>query len=156
MIIYKFIKHLIEHFKYIRALKKICREESLLNNLSKLFGVEFRMDWVGRIYTVMNPNISHNQYDGSTQIYEYNENGLDNTAYVERWIMERLNIASQFINSNDLFDILTYTIKKLDDYDNYLFVMKPITFDDCKTWTKRFLILMGILITISTILLIIF
>ena len=48
--------------------------------------------------------------------------------------------------ANNLFDLLTYEIKKLDDYDNYLFVIKPITFDDCKKWTKIFVITYSILI----------
>ena len=33
----------------------------------------------------------------------------------------------------------TYEIKRIDEYDNYLFVIKPITFDECKKWTKIFI-----------------
>ena len=50
--------------------------------------------------------------------------------------MTKLNLIRDFIMANNLFDLLTYEIKKLDDYDNYLFVIKPITFDDCMKWTK--------------------
>ena len=45
--------------------------------------------------------------------------------------------------TNNLFDLLTYDIKKLDEYGNYLFVMKSITFDDFWKYTKKFLILLG-------------
>lgn len=156
MIIYNFLKHTIQHIKYIKLLSKIYKEEDLISNLSQLFNSQFRVDWVGRVYTVLNPHISNEEFNYNTQIYEYNENGLDSNVYVEKWIMEKLNIASQFIKNNDLFDILTYDIKKLDDYDNYLFVMKPITSEDCWTWTKRFMMLMGGLVIVGVSLLIIF
>ena len=58
--------------------------------------------------------------------------------------------------ANNLFDLLTYEIKKLDNYDNYLFIIKPITFDDCAKWTKIFAITYSILLVIGIILLIIF
>lgn len=156
MIIYNFLKHTIQHIKYIKLLNKIYKEEDLISNLSQLFNSQFRVDWVGRVYTVLNPHISNEEFNYNTQIYEYNENGLDSNVYVEKWIMEKLNIASQFIKNNDLFDILTYDIKKLDDYDNYLFVMKPITSEDCWTWIKRFMMLMGGLVVVGVTLLIIF
>jgi hypothetical protein len=104
------------------------------------------MDWVGRIYTVINPNIIDDKFDINTQIFEYNEEGLSNSVYIERWIMGKFNLVKDFIMANNLFDLLTYEIKKLDDYDNYLFVIKPITFDDCMKWTKIFVITYSILI----------
>lgn len=156
MITYNFFRYLYQHIKCSKILRKVYKEENLIQNLSSLFSSEFRVDWFGRLYTVLNPNINKNDYDGTTQIFEYNENGLDNTVYVERWVMEKLNIASQFIKNNDLFDILTYNIKKLDDYDNFLFVMQPITFDDCKTWTKRFVWLMLAILVIGVTLLMVF
>ena len=49
--------------------------------------------------------------------------------------------------------LLTYEIIELDKYDNYLIILKPITFDDCKKWTKIFVITYLSLITILIILL---
>lgn len=139
MVFYSFIKNLLLNIKYTKILRKIYKDEGLLEKFSQLFGVEFKMDWVGRVYTVINPNIIDDKLDINTQIFEYNDNGLTNEPYVEKYIMTKLNIVSDFIMANNLFDLLTYEIKKLDDYDNYLFVIKPITFDDCKKWTKIFI-----------------
>lgn len=154
MIIFNFIKHLILHIKYNKLLKNIYNEENLINRFSQLFGTEFRIDWVGRLYTVINPNLIDNQLDTNTQIFEYTENGLSNNSYIEHWIMTKLNIAQQFIMANNLFDLLTYDIKLLDNYDNYLFVIKPITFDECFKWTKIFFIALSILLIIGLLLLI--
>ena len=146
MIIYNFIKYFFLNLKYTKLLNKIYKEENLLMNLSNLFGIRFKKDWVGRVYAVLNPNLIGQKFNPDTQIFEYNENGLDNTTYVEKWIMEKFNIASQFIKTNNLFDLLTYNIKKLDDYDNYLFIMQPITLEDSIKWTKKFSILILVII----------
>lgn len=156
MVLIRFIKNLWLNYKYTKILKKVYDDEQLLTKFSQLFGTEFRIDWVGRIYTVINPNIIQDVYDTNTQIFEYGENGLNNTAYIEHWIMTKLNAVRNFIMANNLFDLLTYEIKKIDDFDNYLFVIKPITFDDCKKWTKIFAIVYSILLVIGITLLIIF
>lgn len=140
MILYKFITNIILNAKYTKIIKNVYKDEDLLNKFSKLFGTEFRIDWVGRIYTVINPTIIDDKFDINTQIFEYGEEGLTNNLYVERWIMGRFNLVKDFIMANNLFDLLTYRIEKLDDYNNYLFVIEPITFEECKKWTKIFAI----------------
>jgi hypothetical protein len=91
------------------------------------------------MYTVINPNIINDKLDINTQIFEYGNNGLTNEPYIEKYIMTRFNLVKDFIMANNLFDLLTYEIKRIDEYDNYLFVIKPITFDECKKWTKIFI-----------------
>ena len=156
MIFYKFLLNLYLNIKYTSLLNKIYKDENLLYKFSQLFGVEFKKDWVGRIYTVINPNILNNELDVNTQIFEYGENGLTNKPYIEKYIMTKLNLIKSFIMANNLFDLLAYEIVELDKYDNYLIVLKPITFDDCKKWTKIFVItylsLITILITLLNIL----
>lgn len=152
MVFYSFIKNLALNVKYTRLLKRIYRDEQLLEKFSQLFGTEFRIDWVGRIYTVINPNVLNEKFDSNTQIFEYGENGFTNDPYIEKWIMTKLNIVKDFILANNLFDLLTYEIKRLDEYDNYLFVIKPITFDDCKKWTKIFSLVYSLLAIVGVIL----
>lgn len=149
MIIYRFFKYLILNIKYTKILNKIYKEENISQNLSLLFKSNFKQDWICRLYTVINPNLLGEDFDINTIIYEYGEEGLNNKAFVERWIMTRLNIAQSFIQANNLFDLLTYDIKKLDDYDNYLFIIQPITLNDCLKYSKLFSILISILVVIG-------
>ncbi len=146
MITYNFIKYLILNTRYTRILKRIYKEEQIPENLSKLFNSNFKIDWVGRLYTVINPNLLNGEYDMNTQIFEYGEKGLTNEIFIERYIMQKLNIASNFIKANNLFDLLTYKIEKIDEYDNYLFIIEPISFNDFVKNTKRFSILLSSLI----------
>ena len=155
MVIYSFIRNLLLNIKYTRLLRKIYDDEQLLRKFSELFGTEFRIDWVGRMYAVFNPNIANDMLDVNSQIFEYDEKGLTNKPYIEKWIMTKLILVKDFIMANNLFDLLTYEIKKLDEYDNYLFIIKPITFDDCIKWTKIFAITYSILAVIGIVLLIV-
>lgn len=156
MIIYKFIKYLIINIKYTKILKQVYNNENIINNLSELFGTKFRIDWIGRLYTIINPNLINGEHDINTQIFEYSDKGLSNEVYVEKYIMQKLNIASNFIKANNLFDLLTYKIEKIDEYDNYLFIIQPISLDDCLKNTKYFCILIMLLVVIGISLIIIF
>ena len=147
MITYLFFKYFLLNLKYSKILNKVYEEENLLDNLSKLFNIKFKKDWIGRIYAVFNPEIHNGEYNTNIQIYEYNERGLSNKAYIESYIMNQLNIAKNFIKANNLFDLLTYKLKQLDD-NNYLFIIQPITLDDCIKYTKYFLILIPIILII--------
>lgn len=149
MIIYRFFKYLFLNIKYTKILSKVYDNENIIENLSNLFKSQFKKDWIGRLYTVINPNLLGDDFDINTIIYEYDESGLNNNAFVERWIMGKLNIAQSFIQTNNLFDLLTYKIEKLDEYDNYLFIIEPITLQDCLKYTKYFSILLTVLIVIG-------
>lgn len=154
MVFYKFITNFLLNRKYTKIIKDVYKEDSVIEKFSQLFGTEFRMDWVGRLYCVINPNIIGDQLDINTQIFEYGENGLTNNAYIEKYIMTKLNAIRDLIIANNLFDLLTYRIEKLDEYDNYLFVIEPITFEDAKKWSKIFGITYGVLLILGILALI--
>lgn len=145
MITYKFIKYLYTYIKYYKILNEVYREENLLENLSSLFKVEFKKDWIGRIYAVFNPHIQDGIFNQNNQILEYTNEGLINNSYIESYIMSQLNIAKQFIKANNLFDLLTYKIIKIDEHDNYLFIIQPITLEDCISYIKKFIVLWGVI-----------
>ena len=131
----RFIKAWWLNRKYTRMLKKVYRQEDLLQNLSELFGTTFKMDWIGRVYTVFNPYIKDGKYDVSDIILD--PTGDEHSEIVNHILMNKLNIARNYIRTRNLFDMLTYKLKKLDDYGNYLFVMIPITIPDLFIATKR-------------------
>ena len=66
MILYNFIKFFFLNLKYTRLLNKIYKNENILNNLSQLFEVRFKKDWIGRVYAVLNPNIIKQKYNSDT------------------------------------------------------------------------------------------
>ena len=155
MIIYNFFKYLILSIQYNRILGKAIREENILHGLSIMLGAELSQDWIGRIYGVVNPYVKDGKFDPESIVTELGKDVPSEMA-IEKFIMERLLIAQQFIRANNLFDLLTYEIKKLDDYENYLFVMEPIPYAELFTWAKRLGWLMLGLIGIGVICAILF
>lgn len=107
---------------------KAYKEDELISKLSYVFGVQFRIDRAGRLYAVINPAIRDGKYDPS-QALEYTESGYDNTEHAKKWIMERLILIDNFIKANNLFDLLTYDIRAIDQNQNYLLVLSPITWE---------------------------
>lgn len=136
-------KNIYLHFKYNRILKRVYKDENILDNMGDLFNSKIHVDWVGRIYTVINPNL-----DKDKQIYEILDGGMDNREFIQHWVMERFIAMDHFIKANNLFDLLVYDIKQLDDYGNFLLVLEPITLKDCMSAIKKIGIFLIILITV--------
>lgn len=124
------MKKLFYYIKFTLILRQVIKNEGFVDKLSKTLGVQFKYDWIYRIYTIVNPLIENINSAGNKLVYS------EGKPLVERWLMDNLNIIREVINTNNLFDILTYDIKRLDNDENYLIKIYPIYFKE----TKRFLI----------------
>ena len=153
MIIYRFFKYLIQFIQYNKALSKVYREENIVENLSRTLETTFKVDWVNRLYTIFNPNLKNGVFDRSNPIYSYNEQGLNTDEFVRQYIMTKLSAADHYINATNLFELGTYELKKLDNYDNYLFIIKPLPLDNFLKYSK--LMIIPIVLIITTIALLI-
>lgn len=152
MITFNFIKYLILYIRYKRVLDRVYKDEDIIQGLSRMFQSEFKQDWIGRLYCVVNPFIRDGKYDPNTRIFNYTEDGANTDVFVEQYIMNILNIAHNYIKANNLFDLLTYEIRKIDDYGNYLFIIKPIPYDDFIKYLKLSIIPLIILVIVIILL----
>ena len=126
MFLYKFFRKLFQHLKYQRIIKEAYEREQLIAKVSLLLGVQFKLDWVNRLYAVVNPNIKDGKYNPE-QIYEFDFDGNPyNNEWVTKWVMERMGILRNFLQTANLFDVLEYKIKDLGNL-NYLIIFQPIT-----------------------------
>ena len=125
------IRTIINYIRVQKVLNKIYDSEKIEKNLSRIFGVPCKRDWVGRLYMVVNPIIQDVEDGGNTLIYDKDENLV-----IEGWVMKNLELIRNFVVNNSMFDLLTYTIEKLDEDENYLIVFKNVYFDDVKKIIK--------------------
>lgn len=126
MFLYKFFRKLFQHLKYQRIIKEAYEREQLVAKISLLLGVQFKLDWINRLYAVVNPNIKDGKYNPE-QIYEFDFDGNPyNNEWVTKWVMERMGILRNFLQTANLFDVLEYKIKDLGNL-NYLIIFQPIT-----------------------------
>lgn len=159
MIIYNFIKNLILYIRYTRILKTAYREERLVDKINIALNTNFSMDWIGRLYTVLNPliqDMNRDPADGTSSIiYDMTVDGKwSNKTYIEKWIMDRMNFMNSFVQENALWDLIVYRITELED-NNYLVVFEPEPWEELKKWSKRFFALIFAIIIISISILII-
>lgn len=138
MIIYNFIKYLILYIRYNTILGRVIKDDNLLDKMSVIMNTPVKRDWLGRIYMVINPYVKDGKFDPNTQIFELGQD-QPSEYVVEKFVMERLNVIKGFVRANNLFDILSYEIKQIDDYYNYLFIMQVIPLQSLKIWSKRFI-----------------
>jgi hypothetical protein len=155
-----FIRNYINYHKRKNLLLKIYEEENLIDNLSQLVGSTFKIDRAGRVYSIFNPFIKNGKFAYNEVIYEYNVAGTSFDSYVEKVLMEKLNVADKFILNHHLFDLVTYNIKKLDEQGNYLFTITPLFFDDTVRsgkkllkWTAALSVILAIVGIVSVIVL---
>lgn len=142
--------------KQKRLLENIYREEHILYNLKNIYKVPVRKDWVSRLYFVINPHV---HIDPNDLIFESTSDGYSIDMMIEKWLMDRLVIANEFIKNKLLFDLLLVDIRILDEYDNFLIIFEPTLLKEFKKNTRNFLwlllglalIIMGVLIYINVI-----
>lgn len=128
MYITKFFLTSWRNLKMQKLLNKAYTEDEIIAKLSYTFGVQFQKDWIGRVYAVINPVIKDGKFDAE-QTLELTESGYNNEEYTKRWVMERLIAMDTFLKTNNLFDMLSYKLDKVDEYGNYLFTLFPITLE---------------------------
>lgn len=151
------IRNLIDYIKIKRIIKEVIKEEDLLNNLSSLFSkgdyrINFKQDWIGRIYAVVNPVVQ----DPQSRIFEFGEEGVNIKSFVHKWVMDHMIAADTFIKNHELFDILIYDIQQLDEDYNFLFTLTPIAWYDFWKSLKRFFWISSIIVVLAIVALIIF
>jgi len=134
MNLFRFFNTLYLFIKYHLIINRTIQQEQLIKRLSEVMEAQFKCDWVNRIYAVINPQIANGQYNESL-VFEYTEYGRDPSQWVYKFIMERLNILSEFINTKNLFEIFTYDIKDLGNH-NYLVIIEPICYRPLKQYAK--------------------
>lgn len=139
---------ILNYIRVQRLLNKIYYNEKIEQNLSKTFGVPCRKDWVGRLYMLINPILQNIESDGNEMVYDKNDNML-----IESWVMKNLELIRHFVVNNSMFDLLSYSITKYDDDENYLVVFKNIYFDDMMRVVKWLGIGVGIAIIVGILLL---
>jgi len=154
MIIYNFIKYLVMYIQYYKALRTAYKDENLVKRLGETLDINFKVDWIGRIYGIFNPNLKNGKFDVNNPIYSYNERGLDTEDFVKVYIMTKLNAIQTFVDTNTLFELVGYEIRRLDNYDNFLFIIKPLPYDNLVKWTKLLPIPLTIIVAAIAVLII--
>lgn len=127
MYIIKFIRIWLKNRKLSKLINDTIEQEKLVQKISTILETQFSKTKNGRIYAVLNPYIKNGKYSPE-QVLEIKESGgYDNTQWIKHWTLARLTLINNFINTENLFELLTYNIEDLGE-SNYLFIIEPVTY----------------------------
>lgn len=151
------IKNIYNFLKLRKELKRDYEKEEICRKFTELYGVEFKSDWAARIYAVVNPTLQNIRDSGTSQIFEYDEDGVTDKTYIKAWIMTKLAASEKYFAASNLLDILLFDMKELrvdgQPSGNYLITFTPFNFDDFERSWKNLavtifsVIALGIVIT---------
>lgn len=129
-LIYKTLKTiscLIDYVKSYLYIKDTLYSEQFLYVLKKYLNVQFKKDWIGRLYGVINPSIDINgNIDFGSQIIEFTEDGLSTDNYVQGWVYKQMSLIKSVFNlqQSGFFDYIGVSFNHVGpaNADNWLVV----------------------------------
>jgi hypothetical protein len=125
--LYNTIATLIAYINSRNTIKKVFYSDEFKFILSSYLNTNFRNDWIGRIYGVINPNININgTIDFSNTIIELNDELTNDDLFVQNWIYRQLNLMKNAlkIKNTAFFDYIGMNIEKIEpqNQNNYLII----------------------------------
>ena len=129
-LIYSLIRAIYWTFCYIKDWKLV--EESLHGNgfrslLKHYLKMDSRIDWIGRVYGVVNPAINEKgEFDYNGMVFELNGVNTNNQTWVENWLYKQMILVNNIfdVQKTGFFDIIDANVKHVgpENADNYLIV----------------------------------
>ena len=117
-------------FCYIKDWRLV--EESLHGNgfrslLKHYLKMDSRIDWLGRVYGVVNPAINEKgEFDYNGMVFELNGVNTNNKTWVEHWLYKQMILVNNIfdVQKTGFFDIIDANVKHVgpENADNYLIV----------------------------------
>lgn len=127
---------------------------SLLKHYLKM---DSRIDWLGRVYGVVNPAINEKgEFDYNGMVFEVNGVHTNNETWVENWLYKQMILVNNVfdVQRSGFFDIIDVSVKHVgpENADNYLIVFDIASRKEMVRRFKRvfeqsiiYLIILGIL-----------
>ena len=115
---------------------------------------DLKKDWIGRLYGVVNPNITNGKYDFNNVIMELDGDNTNNNEFVKQWVFRQMKMIGSLFKIEKLYDYIDidFTHVGPEDQDNYLVVFdivsRKIKSDAAKKWWRHILIMIPIIAAI--------
>lgn len=116
--------------------------EELNKVLQRYLHTEFKKDWIGRLYGVINPSIDINgKLDVSGTIIEIDGETTNNIEYLKNWIYKQMELIDSLFKIKKLYDYIGVSIKHVGplNADNYLVVFDIVSRKEMSYWLKHVL-----------------
>lgn len=123
--IYNTFKYLYYYIQDINTFSDKFESDDFIRILHNYLYGNFKKDWLGRIYGIVNPNLDKDgKYDQNRIIFEFDNETTHSNKFTETWIMKQLMLCKAMFRLEKLFDYISLDMKEVSPigYDNYLLI----------------------------------
>lgn len=109
--------------------------------LKKYLKTNFKKDWIGRLYGVVNPNLDENgMYDFNNVIIEMDGDNTNNNEYVKHWVHRQFRLIEVLFKLENLYDYIGIELKHVGpvEMDNYLVIIDIVSRKNWVDSVKKF------------------
>lgn len=125
---WKIVDTIRSAYYYIRdyyRISKIFYSDDFKTILKKYLNLDIDVDWIGRLYGVINPLIDFNgKFNINNAVIEIDGENTNNNDQVQYWAYKQLRLIGELFKLNNIYDYISMTINKVGPTfaDNYLVV----------------------------------
>ena len=136
-----FISDAYQYNKDLKYIGDTLYSDELKLVLKKYLKTDFRKDWIGRLYGVVNPNISDNKYDFNNIVVEIDGDNTNNNEYVKTWVYRQMKLVGSLFKIQKLYDYINIDFEHVgpENMDNYLVIFDVVSRKVFAQSFKRFI-----------------
>ena len=127
-LIYKFYNcfaTLVQYIKDYNIVAESLYSEAFSKVLLRYLNKDFKKDWIGRLYAIINPNIDINgKLNFNNTVIELDDQRTNNQMYVENWIYRQLDLVANVFKIHNMYSYISLGIEHVGpkSHDNFLVV----------------------------------
>lgn len=115
------------YMKDWRLVEESLHGEGFRSLLKHYLKMDSRIDWLGRVYGVVNPAINEKgEFDYNGMVFELDGVNTNNKTWVENWLYKQMILVNNIfdVQKTGFFDIISANVKHVgpENADNYLIV----------------------------------
>ena len=141
---YNIFASLAQYIKDYNIVAESLYSEAFAKVLRRYLNKDFKKDWIGRLYAVINPNIDiDGKLNFNNTVIELDDERTNNQIYVENWIYKQLDLVANVFKIQNMYSYISMGIEHVGPktHDNYLVVFditSRIDFaNSIKSWFKH-------------------
>lgn len=110
--------------------------------LKRYLNKEFKKDWIGRLYAVINPNLDiDGKLNFNNTIIELDDERTNNDRYVENWIYRQMGLLSDMFKLQNMYSYISVSIEHVGpkNADNFLVIFDITSRVDMSIAFRKFI-----------------
>ena len=139
---YDLIYSINQYIKDYNIVAESLYSDAFLTVLKRYLNKEFKKDWIGRLYAVINPNIDINgNLNFSNTIIELDDERTNNEKYVQNWLYRQMQLIADVFKIQNMYSYISMGIEHVGpkNADNYLVIFDITSRIEMGKAFKRFI-----------------